>query len=184
VGWFTALYPLVLELPESGGQGAAIKAIKEQIREVPGRGVGYGLLRYLREGEPVARELGALPQAEASFNYLGQLDQALPESSPFGWARESSGPSHSPRARRRYLVDVMATVTHGRLSIRWTYSEARHLRATIEARAERFLSALRELIAHCLSPEAGGYTPSDFQEQGLSQNVIDMLAALDDDANA
>jgi amino acid adenylation domain-containing protein/non-ribosomal peptide synthase protein (TIGR01720 family) len=183
VGWFTALYPLVLELPETGGTGAAIKAIKEQVRDVPGRGVGYGLLRYLRDGEPIARELAELPQAEASFNYLGQLDQALPEAAPFRWARESSGPSHSPRARRRYLLDVTASVAGGRLSVQWRYSEARHLRGTVERLAEGYLAELRALIAHCLSPEAGGYTPSDFQEQGLSQNVIDMLAALDDDAD-
>ncbi|MFT3764380.1 MAG: amino acid adenylation domain-containing protein [Minicystis sp.] len=179
VGWFTALYPLVLQRPD-GGPGAAIKSIKEQIRAVPGRGVGYGLLRYLGDS---GADLAALPQAEASFNYLGQLDQALPESAPFRWAREPQGPSHSPRARRRYLVDVVASITSGKLSIQWTYSEARHHRASIEALAERYLTALRGLIEHCLSPEAGGYTPSDFQEQGLSQNVIDMLEGLDDDAD-
>jgi len=51
----------------------------------------------------------------------------------------------------------------------------------VETLAEIFLSALRGLIAHCLSPEAGGYTPSDFQEPGLSQDVVDMLAGLDDE---
>jgi non-ribosomal peptide synthase protein (TIGR01720 family) len=124
-----------------------------------------------------------MPASEVSFNYLGQLDQALPESSPLRFAREGSGPSHSPRAVRRYLLDVTANVRGGRLGVHWTYSEARHDRATIERVAEGFLASLRTLIEHCLSPEAGGYTPSDFQEQ-VSQNVIDMLAALDDDESA
>jgi non-ribosomal peptide synthase protein (TIGR01720 family) len=65
--------------------------------------------------------------------------------------------------------------------VQWTYSETRHARATIEALADRFVAALRALVAHCLSPEAGGYTASDFQEKGLSQSVIDMLAAEIDD---
>ena len=52
--------------------------IKEQLRAVPNRGVGYGLLRYVRGDEAVAAALRALPQAEVCFNYLGQLDQALP----------------------------------------------------------------------------------------------------------
>jgi amino acid adenylation domain-containing protein/non-ribosomal peptide synthase protein (TIGR01720 family) len=185
VGWFTALYPLALELP-GGGPGVTLKSIKEQVRAVPGRGVGYGLLRYLGDAGPA---LAALPQAEVSFNYLGQLDQALPGAADgagapaFRFAREPSGPSHSPRARRRYLLDVVASVASGKLSIQWTYSEACHRRATIESLASRYLEALRALIEHCLSPEAGGYTPSDFQEQGLSQNIIDMLAASDDDAD-
>ncbi len=179
VGWFTAIYPLALELPAGGGEGAAIKAVKEQIRAVPNRGIGYGLLRYLRE----EKALAALPQAEVSFNYLGQLDQALPGAgdAPFRWAREPSGPAHSPRAKRRYLLDVTASVGGGKLAVQWTYGEARHERATVERVAEGFMAALRGLIAHCLSPDAGGYTPSDFQEQGLSQSVVDMLAALDDE---
>ncbi|APR77528.1 Siderophore biosynthesis non-ribosomal peptide synthetase [Minicystis rosea] len=177
VGWFTAIHPLVIELPD-GGPDRVIKSVKEQIRAVPRHGVGYGVLRYLGAA---GVDLAALPEAEASFNYLGQLDQAWPLEAPFRFAREPSGSVHSPRARRRHLVDVVASVTAGKLSVRFTYSEARHARATIEALAEGYLTALRALVDHCLSPEAGGYTPSDFQAQGLSQNVIDMLSGVADE---
>jgi hypothetical protein len=50
--------------------------------------------------------LQALPPPEISFNYLGQLDQTLSESSLFGPARESSGPPQSPLGRRPHLLDV------------------------------------------------------------------------------
>jgi hypothetical protein len=44
-----------------------------------------------------------------------------------------------------------------------------------------FLRRLRELIAHCLSPDAGGYTPSDFVQADLTaeqlQSVLGELAA-------
>jgi len=155
--------------------------VKEQLRAVPTRGIGHGALRYLREGDAVSAALAVLPQAEVSFNYLGQLDQALPESSPFRWARESSGPTHSPRARRRYLLDFNASVAKGTLTVRFLYSEAVHERESVERLAARYLDDLRGLIAHCLSPDAGGYTPSDFQQEELTQDVIDMLAGLDDD---
>ncbi|MFS8067586.1 MAG: condensation domain-containing protein, partial [Byssovorax sp.] len=172
VGWFTTVFPVA---------GAAIKSVKEQLRAVPTRGLGHGVLRYLRADEARCAELAALPQAEVSFNYLGQLDQALPEASPFRWARESSGPTHSPRAARRYLLDLNVSVAKGALTARFLYSEARHRRETVERLAARYLDELRGLIAHCLSPEAGGYTPSDFQQEDLTQDVIDMLAGLDDD---
>ena len=180
VGWFTTVFPVVLALAEAGA-GAAIKSVKEQLRAVPTRGLGHGVLRYLRADETLRAELAALPQAEVSFNYLGQLDQALPEASPFRWARESSGPTHSPRAARRYLIDLNVSVAKGALTVRFLYSEARHRRESVERLAARYLDDLRGLIAHCLSPEAGGYTPSDFQQEDLSQDVIDMLAGLDDD---
>ncbi len=182
VGWFTTIAPVVLDLTAASGPGAVIAQIKEQLRAVPGRGLGYGLLRYLRDGEAVAARLAAMPGAEVSFNYLGQFDQALPEASPFAFARESAGPGYSPRARRAYALDVQASVRGGRLRVRFAYGEQRFERATIEALAERFLERLRGLVAHCLSPEAGGYTPSDFGKAGLTQEDIgDLLGQLDED---
>ena len=60
----------------------------------------------------------------------------------------------------------------------WAYSEVAHRRETIERVAEDFISALRKIIAHCQSPEAGGYTPSDFPDADLSQSELDDLAAM------
>jgi amino acid adenylation domain-containing protein/non-ribosomal peptide synthase protein (TIGR01720 family) len=180
VGWFTAVFPVVLDLPENQAPGEALKSVKEQLRALPGRGLGYGMLRYL--GDPaIAEQLREAPQSAVMFNYLGQRDQALPEESPFRWARESSGPARSPRARRRYLLDVNATIAEGRLHVRWIYSENRHEKATIEDLARRYLEALSTLIAHCVSPEARGVTPSDFQDAGLSQEALDMLVGVVDD---
>jgi amino acid adenylation domain-containing protein/non-ribosomal peptide synthase protein (TIGR01720 family) len=181
VGWFTALYPVLLELPQGLDAGAPLRAVKEQIRAIPGRGLGHGLLRWMRDDARSA-EIAALPAAEVSFNYLGQVDQALPEASPLRGARESAGPTHSPRALRGHLLDVNASVLTGRLVVRWTYSENRHERSTIEALADSFAKALRALIDHCLSPGAGGATPSDFQEENLTQDLIDMVASLDPSA--
>jgi non-ribosomal peptide synthase protein (TIGR01720 family) len=175
VGWFTTVYPVAVELPTSGGSAEVIKSVKEQLHAVPQHGIGHGMLRYLREGDAVAGEIGSLPDAEVSFNYLGQVDQALPEAAPFRWADTPSGSLRSPRAARRYLVDVNARVAGGRLHVWLGYSENRHRRDTIEVLGARFLEALRALIRHCLSPEARGHTPSDFQDANLSQAVIDML---------
>jgi non-ribosomal peptide synthase protein (TIGR01720 family) len=178
VGWFTVVHPVVLELPASGGPGAAIKSVKEQLRAVPGRGIGWGLLRYLREGDPVAARLRAVPGADVGFNYLGQLDGALPDEAPFRWAREPGGKPRSPRAPRRWLIEVNARVAQGRLQAWFGYSERRYERSTIAALADRFVSALGALVAHCVSPEARGLTPSDFKDAGLSQEAIDMLVDL------
>jgi non-ribosomal peptide synthase protein (TIGR01720 family) len=64
-------------------------------------------------------------------------------------------------------------VAGGQLQLDWTYSSNLHQRATIESLAQGFLTALRSLIAHCQSPEAGGYTPSDFPLTQMSQEALD-----------
>jgi non-ribosomal peptide synthase protein (TIGR01720 family) len=177
VGWFTALFPVLLELETASYPGDSLKSIKEQLRRIPNRGLGYGLLRYVRGDEAIANQLRSLPQAEVSFNYLGQWDQTVPESWPFRPASESSGPPHSQRGSRRYLLEIKGSVVGGRLQMAWTYSEQLHRRTTIEDLAQAFMEELRLLIDHCQSPEAGGYTASDFPQAKLSQRDLDKVLA-------
>jgi amino acid adenylation domain-containing protein/non-ribosomal peptide synthase protein (TIGR01720 family) len=165
VGWFTTVFPVRLTTDRGADLGAALKGIKEHLRAVPGRGIGHGLLRYLRGDAAVARRLDELPRADVRFNYLGQLDQALPESALFGPAGETAGPMRSPRALRSHTLDINAFVGDGCLRVDWAYGTGRHRGATVEAVAERFLLRLREIISHCraaVAARTGGYTPSDF----------------------
>ncbi|MCI0574159.1 MAG: amino acid adenylation domain-containing protein, partial [Myxococcaceae bacterium] len=180
VGWFTSLFPVLLDVEGCNGAGELLKTVKEQVRGVPQRGIGYGLLRYLNGGEAGGRVRG-LPQAEVRFNYLGQFDQVLSGSGLFGVAVESSGASRSGRGRRPYLLDVNGLVVGDCLRLEWTYSVERHRKETIEGLAESFVRALVELIEHCRTPEAGGYTPSDFPLAGLDQRELDLCVAGDRD---
>jgi amino acid adenylation domain-containing protein/non-ribosomal peptide synthase protein (TIGR01720 family) len=178
VGWFTSLFPVALDARQAKEPGAAIKSVKEQLRRIPRKGIGYGILRCLQEGE-VAETLRKAPQAAVSFNYLGQADGI--SSGVFALAKESAGREQSERGERRHLLDVNAVVTGRRLSVTWAYSEDVHERATVEAVAGSFVAELQRLIAHCLSPEAGGYTPSDFPLAGLDQGKIDRLFGAERD---
>jgi non-ribosomal peptide synthase protein (TIGR01720 family) len=174
VGWFTTIFPVNLDLRGMVGPGDVLKSVKEQLRRIPQRGIGYGILRYLRGDEPVAAQLRALVQPQVIFNYLGQFDQTAP-TSQFVVVEESTGPVHSPLARRSHLLGINSLVTDGRLRVNWAYSEAVHRRSTIERVAQNFMEALRSLIHHCTSPSAGGYTPSDFVGVGLDQEELDHL---------
>ncbi len=89
----------------------------------------------------------ALPQAEVSFNYLGQFDNIFAEGAPFRLLQEPVGPLHGPRGQRFHLIEITGQVAGGRLHMEWVYSPQLHRRATIEALAEGFMAALRELIA-------------------------------------
>ncbi len=177
VGWFTTVFPILLDLGEKSHLGEALKSVKEQLRRIPNRGIGYGLLRYLSDDKEIAAKLRELPQAEVIFNYLGQLDQVWSESSLFLPAKESIGPAHSLKGSRRYLLEVNGFVIRSQLKLLWTYSKNVYKRATVKRLAQDFLQALRSLIAHCQSPEAGGYTPSDFQKAKVNQKDLDQLLA-------
>jgi non-ribosomal peptide synthase protein (TIGR01720 family) len=172
VGWFTTLFPVLLDIGAASSLADALKTVKEQLRNVPHRGIGYGVLRYLS-----LRNSGMETKAEIRFNYLGQSDQVLSDSSLFAPAQESSGSGRSLQGSRAYLLDINGIVAGGQLRLDWTYSEAIHRRDTIENLAGRFIEALRSLIAHCQSKDAEGYTPSDFPQMQLSQDELDELLA-------
>jgi len=175
VGWFTTLFPVRLELPANGGPGDALRAVKEQLRAIPQRGIGYGLLRYMRESAAGAPLGGAPHAAQVSFNYLGQFDQTLPGDAPFRFAAESSGREQSARATRSRPLDVVGMIIDKRLRVSIQFSENLHRSETMQGLADRFGASLRSLIEHCLSPDAGGASPSDFPLADLDQATLDRL---------
>lgn len=174
VGWFTSLFPVDLDVDERSAPGAALCSVKEHLRSIPKRGVGYGLLRYLNEKcDPRLREAR---QAEVCFNYLGQFDQLFRAAALFQDAGEAPGATRSLGARRNHLLNIDGGIGGGQLSMRWTYSRNLHLQSTIEGLARNFSEALRALIVHCQSPAAGGFTPSDFPLARLTQPQIGELS--------
>ena len=62
VGWFTAIFPVALELAPDVNPVAALKSIKEQLAYIPRRGVGYSLLRYLSGDVELVAKLRELQQ--------------------------------------------------------------------------------------------------------------------------
>jgi non-ribosomal peptide synthase protein (TIGR01720 family) len=175
VGWFTTMFPVVLHREGPSNLDQLLKSIKEQLRRIPNRGLGYGLLRYLRN--ETRQTLQALPQAELSFRYRGQFDNMLSSTSPFALTNESCGPTRSLLGQRQYLLELNGHISAGQLHLQWLYSHNVHNPDTIEQLARNCMATLRQIIAHCQSPDAGGYTPSDFPEANLNQEELDNLLA-------
>ncbi|WP_369690597.1 condensation domain-containing protein [Paenibacillus sp. Mc5Re-14] len=47
VGWFTSQYPVLLDVDGKAEVGQRIKRVKEDLRHVPHKGIGYGILKYM-----------------------------------------------------------------------------------------------------------------------------------------
>ncbi len=176
VGWFTSLAPIRLTLSSSDDLGAALCAVKEQLRGVPGGITTYGALRYLESDASLRATLATAPAPQISFNYLGQYGaSSADEASPVRTIDAAVGPMISPRQRRRHLLDVAGFVADGRLQMKWVYCPQLHTQATVSALAQRYVAALRRLIAHCASASESAYTPSDFPLARLDQRALSDL---------
>ncbi|MGC9671549.1 amino acid adenylation domain-containing protein, partial [Planosporangium sp. 12N6] len=168
VGWFTSMFPVVVTDCAEWGDG--LKAVKERLRAVPRRGIGYGVLRYLTDRLPES----AAPRV--SFNYLGQFDRPAGGAGLLGAPVGGLGGDADPQATRAHLLEIVGSVNDKCLEFTWTYSENLHHEATIAALADRLVRALGEIVAHCAQPGAGGRTPSDFPLARLDQVQVDRLA--------
>ncbi|RSM44579.1 non-ribosomal peptide synthetase [Amycolatopsis balhimycina DSM 5908] len=167
VGWFTTLYPCAVDVPD-GGWGAVLKSVKECLRAVPDRGLGYGALRHLGDAPlPV-------PRPVAAFNYLGRFD--LADGEPYRAAPSVVGLDRAAHPTGTARLDVMAAVTgDGELEFEWTYSPGAHEERTVAGLARDVLAALEEIVAHCADPAAGGATPSDFPLAAADQAELDRV---------
>ncbi len=166
VGWFTALYPFALPCGAHSDAVQQLVAVKEALRQVPGKGLGYGLLQAQHP---------ALPARQVAFNYLGQYDGVVADLSPFARASEHPGPMASPVAHRPHAITVGAVVIDGQLQIDWTYSEGLHHIDTLSRLAQDHLHALQALVDALRLPDAGGRSASDFPLAGLSTADIARL---------
>ncbi|MEO6230171.1 MAG: non-ribosomal peptide synthase/polyketide synthase [Ferruginibacter sp.] len=166
VGWLTNLYPLLLITEHGTTTGDQIKSIKEQLRSVPDRGLGYGVLKYINK----ETALKGGDTWDIVFNYLGQFDNVVNESKWLTGATESTGASVSEQYEVGEKIAVNAMVQSGELVINWTYSTAHFESTTIESLADENLFRLKSLIEHCLQQEVSGevYTPSDY---GLAESI-------------
>ena len=197
VGWFTTQYPVVLEVAGAQSVGEVVGRVKREVRAIPGRGMGYGLLRYLggleqppereewgneqrgvgeaaeRVGE--AREAGGSERRgiEVGFLYLGQVDQVLESGGQLVGARESAGATQSAEHGRQHLVEVTAVVSGGRLQVSWSYSRELHRSDTIARLAESFLTTLRLIINSAHSVETQAFSTSDLTEFGWDKQELD-----------
>ena len=174
-GWFTAIYPVRLEVPDE--PGAALKAVKEQLRARAAQGRGLRPAA-LDGGRGDARGAGGAAAAAGELQLPGADGRRrAPAGSAAPAARTAtSGRLRSP-ARAAHAPAGGGRGGGGRAAAR--HLDATHPacteRATVERLAAGYLEALRELVAHCRDPQAGGYTPSDFALAGLDQDGLDAL---------
>jgi amino acid adenylation domain-containing protein/non-ribosomal peptide synthase protein (TIGR01720 family) len=176
LGWFTTLYPLRLDLSSGTEEQTLIPSVKEQIRAVPRRGLGYGLLRYL-QADSATNEMTVPFPADISFNYLGQVRNETGDDKFFTLLNEDTQPSHDPNGLRSHLIDIIGIVVEKELRIDWLYSTNLHREETIANWMSDFRQNLLQILTHCTQPGVGEYTPSDFPLVHLNPSSLLLLQA-------
>jgi non-ribosomal peptide synthase protein (TIGR01720 family) len=171
VGWFTAQYPVILDVSGERDLSYRIKSTKENLRGIPNKGIGYGILQYLTLPENKENVRFNL-KPEISFNYLGQFDGDV-ETGVFETSDISTGTAISPNIESLYSLEIVGMVNGRKLSINFSYSKSEYNEETITKIAQEFKKNLAHIIKHCVSMDYTEMTPSDFTESELSFKDIE-----------
>jgi amino acid adenylation domain-containing protein/non-ribosomal peptide synthase protein (TIGR01720 family) len=178
VGWFTAIFPVLLDVSYENDLSRQIKEIKEMLRQIPNKGTGYGILKYLTSEEN-KKEMTFKLAPQVSFNYLGQIDADVKQMS-FGFAQESMGDLQSPSIQRAYEIEVSGLTRGKRLNMTIQYNRNQYKTETIKTLANHYKNTLSQIISHCSAKKERELTPSDFTYNKLSIEDIDAINAVFD----
>lgn len=166
IGWFTSLYPVLLENVENDLEATIVQA-KENLRAIPNKGIGYGALRYMATDESVKESLNKNIE-QVIFNYLGQADQGSSETaSVFNFAAEGKGQEIHPENEYAGNITINSVISNGTLNVSWDYDANRYSEATIATLAENYKKALETVVNYCKAQTVTVETPEDYGLNGL-----------------
>ncbi|MFN7096498.1 MAG: amino acid adenylation domain-containing protein, partial [Gammaproteobacteria bacterium] len=167
VGWFTTQYPVRLQLDNPEDVRNSIKQIKEILRTIPNKGIGYGALIGYHNSE--------LPRI--CFNYLGQLDKEQDknnnnnkenslvnkEMSSQLWSMlgEPSGTSIAPENQDYNILSINGFVANGVLNFNIVSKLGE---VETEKFADNFSINLKNIISHTLTQNRSFLTVSDINK--------------------
>ncbi|GAB3740918.1 hypothetical protein GCM10027598_71130 [Amycolatopsis oliviviridis] len=191
VGWFSAMFPVRLDLPGidvadafAGGPaaGRAIKAVKDRLRAVPDNGLGYGLLRHLNT--VTASALAGQREPQIGFNYLGRSSGAhVPEAvRGRGWAPDGThrdliaAPDGDMPVLSALEINAVAVAVPGgeELIAYFGFPTGVLSGDEVTRLAGLWVEALTALARHTTTPDAGGLTSTDAPLVDVSQEEIDL----------
>ncbi|MCB2354693.1 non-ribosomal peptide synthetase [Clostridium estertheticum] len=176
VGWFTSMYPVVIDMTRSEEFVYYIKQVKETLRQIPNKGVGYGVLRYLTSIES-KKQLSFCIEPEISFNYLGQFNQEA-QSNDIRIRPIVDQSGMGENTERNYLLDVVGYIYNNELTIRFIYNRHAYKRDNAIKLAECYKSKLLEIIEHCMGKEETEITPGDLEYKKLTIEELDDITDL------
>ncbi|WP_375191170.1 amino acid adenylation domain-containing protein [Chryseobacterium sp.] len=171
VGWFTSVFPFSLDI--SNAEQPELVSIKEGLRRIPDKGIGYGVLHYLD------KRISSAEIPPIQFNYLGDFDDIgngtiENNASAFQYSSENIGAAvPAENMSSNILLDVSGMTVHGTMNIDIRYSDKIFTESTLKKLTESYQRHLRILIME--HGEERILTPSDLTYKGLSFKTISDL---------
>lgn len=159
IGWFTTTFPVLLVIKDTEDISGNIIEVKETLRKVPQKGIGYGVLKYLSEEAQLNRV-----DPTISFNYLGQFNNVNTASFSISYLTDKE--TNSPSNQYKGDIEINGMIINNQLVFHFSYNSKAFQKQTIQLLVDSFNENLIKIIAHCRLKKDTEITQSD-----LSYNI-------------
>lgn len=148
IGWFTSLYPLKLSCEAENNIDNVIVSVKDELRQLPNNGIGYGAsLGYTEHELPLI-----------TFNYLGQFDGNNDNSGEWSFVNEKIGQPVASENKETAVLSVTAAIVSGVLNV---FVAGCLPESEIAVFANVYKAKLEEIVNHLGGKKRSYITPSD-----------------------
>jgi len=171
VGWFTSLYPVIINATHSNDIIRHIIEVKETLHRIPNKGIGYGTLRYL------AKKPYRL-QPEIVFNYLGDFGEGVYYKTGeqlFEFSEKEHGQNMPDKMQRDYVLDISGMIVDKKMRLSIRYSRQQYTQITIERLSEAYQQQLENIIQQLSTENATHITPVDLTYKELTLEQLQEL---------
>ncbi|QDX94147.1 amino acid adenylation domain-containing protein [Brevibacillus laterosporus] len=175
IGWFTSVYPVLLSVDPSGEIGRSLKEIKEIIRKIPNKGIGFGLLAY-QSREEIKQQFVGYNKPDVCFNYLGQFSQMNNQN--FQLSTLSRGQEVHPDFNLGYNLILEGVIVEGELELHLYYNRKAFEEKTVQNLILHYQQNLLDIITHCMNKTETEITPSDCTSEDIDYETLEAVFDL------
>ncbi len=197
LGWFTTLYPFILNTVETNKsknltniiwapddqinkdiseetEDISLKliSIKDRMRKIPNKGFGFGILKFLKNSSNDNNQMRDFLLPSICFNYLGQFAPA-PANSGIEVTPLSSDITVNMQTELLYWLDINSFIKDNRLFADFTYCPEIINSSKAEELVKNFNSALMKIADHCTLKTDTALTASDFSSTDLDLEQLE-----------
>ncbi|WP_432407296.1 amino acid adenylation domain-containing protein [Wukongibacter sp. M2B1] len=176
VGWFTSIYPVIITTPNNDIEGNIIR-VKEMLRRIPNKGIGYGILRSSSEYDLSDKKVSIC------FNYLGDFDHMLTNKGKGKLDKEdniemsefSGGEANAKENGYDNDLTFNGNISNGQLNFIITYNVEKYSEKLIQKIKENYITSLTNIINHCIDQDDTVMTASDLGILDLKDKEIEEI---------
>lgn len=165
IGWFTSIYPIMLEYDKEKDLGNMIKLIKDHIRRIPDKGMSYGVLKYQ---DNMSMKLNAC----ISYNYLGIISNKQ-ITSKFEISDIDFGLTQDKDMNRPYIFEFSGVIKKEELMITLQYNNEQYTYEQMNELLKQYRTNLLSIIQYCVNKKDSEYTLSDYSDFNLSEEDVE-----------